>query len=392
MALPGRSARRGGAGFRWIAAGVVITLLVLLIDASVNSRSPAPQQTLAAGAWVDRVLPAITASTAEGQVLASVWSNGLKMPASELAGQISQVSAQSAQQYKTVADLRTPVGLGGPAGLLEAALLARSQAAAQLQKAFSGVLGAAANPPGTTTTTSSTSTTSTTVASSSRTTAAGSSSTTVTTVAPLDTTTAVSEITAAGADIQVGDSAYQLFLSSVPASLGIKFPPSAWGSDATPYGAQAAQVYLAALSSAAVTTPVYQVRILGIRTNPAPVSSSNGTEVLPDATAITLTIVVADTGNQPASRLTVTASISPASAGSSSVRDFVDLTVGQAYTIQGLGPLNPPQGVPVTLTVAIAGGAGSQVPPVTQLVHFQMPAPPPPSTTTTTTAAKTSTT
>ena len=39
----------------------------------------------------------------------------------------------------------------------------------------------------------------------------------------------------------------------------------------------------AALSSAAVTSPVYQVRIFGITTNPAPVSSSNGSDVLPDA-------------------------------------------------------------------------------------------------------------
>ena len=371
----------------------MITLLVLLIDASVNSRSPAPQQSLAAGTWVDRILPAITASTAEGQVLASVWANGLKMPASEVAGQVSQISAQSAQQYKTVAALRTPDGLGGPAGLLEAALLARSQAAAQLQKAFAGVLGAAANPPGTTTTTTTGSTSSTTAAGSRGSTGSTGSSTTATTVPVLDTTAAVSEVAAAGSEIQVGDSAYQLFLSSVPASLGVKFPPSAWGSDATPYGQQAAQVYLAALSSAAVTTPVFQVRIFGITTNPAPVSSSHGSDVLPDATAMTLTIVLADTGNQPASRLTVTASISPAkAAGTSTVRDFVDLTVGQAYTIQGLGPLNPPEGVPVTLTVAITPPAGSQVAPVTQTLQFQMPAPPPPSTTTTTTVPKTSST
>lgn len=385
MALPGRSARRGGAGFRWIAAGVVITLLVLLIDASINSRSPGPQQTLAAGTWVDRILPAITASTAEGQVLASVWADGLKTPASEVAGQVSQIATEAAKQYSTVVKLRTPDGLGGPAGLLEAALLARSKAAGELQKAFLGVLGSAATPPGTTATVASSSTTT-------ATSIASSASTVATTLPAPDTTTAVSEVAAAGSDIQVGDSAYQLFLSSVPASLGIRFPQSTWGADANPYGPQSAQVFLAALSSAAVTTPVNQVRIFGVTTNPAPVSSTNGTDVLPDATAMTLTIVLADTGNQPASRLTVTASISPAGTGTSSVRDFIDLTVGQAYTIQGLGPLNPPKGVPVTLTVAITPPAGSQLPPVSQILRFQMPAPPPPTTTTTRTVPKTSST
>src|SRR5579862_9776429 len=118
MALPGRSGRRGGAGFRWIAAGVVITLLVLLIDASINSRSPGPQQSLATGTWVDRVLPVIASSNAEGQVLASVWTDGLKTPAPAVASQVQQVAAGAAHDYSTVVNLRPPTNLGGPAGLL----------------------------------------------------------------------------------------------------------------------------------------------------------------------------------------------------------------------------------------------------------------------------------
>jgi len=52
MALAGRSSRRG-AGARWLAIGIVVTLLVLLIDASLHSRSQSPGQQLAAGTWVD---------------------------------------------------------------------------------------------------------------------------------------------------------------------------------------------------------------------------------------------------------------------------------------------------------------------------------------------------
>ena len=47
---------------------------------------------------------------------------------------------------------------------------------------------------------------------------------------------------------------------------------------------------------------------------------------------------------------------------SSSVRDFVDLTPGQAQTVEGMGPLTPPQGVPVTLTVTVTPPAGSPTP------------------------------
>lgn len=359
MALPGRSGRRGGAGFRWVAVGVVITLLVLLIDASLNSRSPAPQRALAAGTWVDRVLPVITSSNSEGQILDSIWANGLKMPASSVASEIDQVAAGAAQNYQAVLRTRPPDQLGGPAGLLEAALLARSKAAVDLQKAFRSTLGAASVAPGT-------------------------KATATSAPAAVDAATVVPQITTAGSEIQVGDQAYQLFLSSIPSSLGVRLPPSAWGANPAPYAPQAAQVWLASMQSAAVTTPLYQVRVLGVSTTPAPVSTSGATQIIPDATAITLDIVLADTGNQPANNLTVTAAITPAGSGSASVRDFVNLAVGQAYTITGLGPLNPPQGVPVTLTVTVTPQTAGSMAPATQTLVFQMPAPAPPSTTTTT--------
>lgn len=367
MALPGRSVRRGGAGFRWIAAGVVITLLVLLIDASLHSRSPGPQQSLAAGAWVDRVLPVITSSNQEGQVLDSVWANGLHMPPPQVASTIDQIASGASRNYTTVAGLRPPPALGGPAGLLEAALLARSKAAAELQKAFTSTLGPASVPPGT-------------------------KATSTTAPAAVPAASLIADVTAAGSEIQVGDQAYQLFLSSLPSSLGVKLPPSSWGTNPAPYAPQAAQTFLASMQSAAVTTPVYQVKIYGITTTPSPVTTRGAVQVLPDASAITLDVVVADTGNQPADNLTVTATITPAGKGSSSVRDFVNLAVGQAYTISGFGPLNPPQGVPVTLTVTVTPATGSPLQPVTQTLQFQMPAPPPPSTTTTTTVPKTPTT
>ncbi len=359
MALPGRTGRRGGggAGFRWLAVGVVITLLVLLIDASLNSRSPVPQQQLAAGVWVDRVLPVIQSSNSDGQVLASVWANGLHMPASSVMSQVDQIATSSSTDYTTVIKLRPPENLTGPAGLLEAALLARSKAAGELQKAFRATLGSAAVAPGTRTSV---------------------------TAAPtaVDPATVVSNVTSAGSEIQVGDQAYQLFLSSLPSAVGVRFPRSSWGSDQSPYAPQAAQVWLTTMQSTAATNPVYQVKIVGISTTPSPVATSGSVQVLPDASAITTTIVVADTGNQPANNLTITATISPAGSGSSSVRDFVNLAVGQAYTITALGPLNPPQGVPVTLTVTVTGPAGSSIPQATRSIVFQMPAPAASSTTT----------
>ena len=390
MALASRNARRGAAGFRWLAVGVALTLLILLIDASLKSRSPAPRQQLAAGTWVDRVLPVIASSTEEGQAIAGIWANGLKTPGPTLASSVNSVAAGAARDYQTVLALHPPDSLLGPAGLLEASLLARSEAAASLQKALIATLGSAAGPAPSSPATSPAAATASSSSTTAATTAAGGpapGSTTTTTAPPVGAppSAEVPLVAQAGSDIQVGDSAYSLFVNSVPASLGVHMPASAWATDLAPYGAQAAQVFLASLQTAVVTTPVHQLKVLGVSLNPAPVSTSGSVEVLPDATAVTASIVIADTGNQPEGNLTVTAAISPASSGTSSVRDFVSLQAGQAYTITGLGPLNPPQGPPVTLTVTIAPPAGSPTPAATSTVTFSMPAPPPPTTTTTTT-------
>lgn len=342
MALAGRSTRRG-AGTRWLIIGVVITLLVLLIDASLHSRSTAPGQQLAAGAWVDRVLPVISESNTDGSRLKQLWSGALTMKAPAVSAEIDQLAAGAQNSYRTVVSLRPPAQLAGAAGLLEASLLARSQAMVSLKGVFQQVL----SQPG----------------------------------LPGD---AVSSVQTAGDDLQVSDQAYRLFVSSLP-HLGVNMPPSAWLSDLGPYQPSSAQVFLASLHNAGTSTPVHQLTIYALSTTPSPVGNQGGVQVLPDAKAITVTIVVADTGNRNESNLTVTATISPAS-GASSARDFLNLVPGQAHTILNLGPLNPPQGTTVTLTVTVSSPAGSATPPATKTITFSMPAPPPPSTTTTSTS------
>lgn len=355
MALAGRSSRRSVTGVRWLAVGVVATLVILLVDASLHSRSTGPGQQLAAGTWVDRILPIITTSNVEGRVIAGIWANGLSMPASQIAGQLEQMATGSTEAYDTVVKLRPPADLGGPAGLLEACLYSRKKAAVELQSAFAQVLGAAA--PGAK-------------------------------PAATDPAAAVQSIAAAGNDIQVGDQTYSLFSQSVPAAVGVKMPPSAWFTDPSAYQPQTAGVFLTSLQNAVNPAPVHQVKVYSVATDPSPVSRHGATQILPDASAITVTIVVADVGNQPENNLTIVAAISPAGHGTSSVRDFVNLTPGQSYSIVGLGPLNPPQGVPVTLTVTVTPPAGSATPVATQTLLMQMPAPP----TTTTTTSRTTTT
>jgi len=342
MALAGRSARRGGAGIRWITIGVAIILLILLLDAALHSRSSAPQQELATGTWIDRVLPLISSSTVEGQTIAGIWAHGLKMPGADITQEIDSVASGANANYQTASKLRPPAALTAQAGLLDASLLARSKAAGELKSALIPVLGPAADP------------------------------------ASPD----IQAVQKSGSDIQVADEAYRLFAGSMPPNLGVKMPASVWGADMAPYQPQRSTLFLASLRNAVAATPVHQVKIYALNTNPAPVTARGSTEIMPDAAVMTMAVVVADTGNQPEKNVNITATITPAGFGGASARRVVNLQPGQAQTIVGLGPLRPLLGPLTTLRVKVTGASGQLA---EQDLVFQMPPPPPPRKTTRTT-------
>jgi hypothetical protein len=360
MALVSRSVRRGSTGRRWVIAGIVITLFVLLIDASLHSRSPGPDNQLATGAWVDRALPLMTASTEEGRQLAAIWSDGLHLPAASLSLQLDQISSNAAAAYRQAAALRPPDNLAGPAGLLDASLLARSEAAAAVRDALAPVVLGNRSPAGP---------------------ASGAASLASGAASLASSATILAGIETAGQDLQVGDQAYRLFLRSLP-NLGVAIPSSVWGADPTPYQPAKAQIFLISLENALSATAVHQLRIDAITTSPGLVASRGNVQVLPDSPAMSVTVVLSDTGNQPENDLTVTAAIASRTTFSS-VRDFVSLTAGQSQTVQSMGPLIPPHGVDVHLTVTVTPPAGSPTPPVTHTITFMMP-PTAPATTTTT--------
>ena len=345
MALVSRSVRRGGTGRRWLLVGIVITLFVLLIDASLHSRSPGPDNQLATGAWVDRALPLMTTSTEEGQQLAAIWSGGLQLPVTSLSAQVDQIASGAASTYQKAAALHPPDTLAGPAGLLAASLLARSEAATAVRAALAPILHGGQSAPD-----------------------------------PKVRAAMLAGIETSGQDLQIGDQAYRLFLHSLP-NLGVTIPTSAWAADLSPYQPGRAQVFLTSLANAMSAVAVHQVRIDSITTSPSLVATRGNVQVLPDSRALLVTVVLSDTGNQAENDLTVTAAITSVR-GRSSVRDFVNLNAGQSRTVQNMGPLNPPEGVDVLLTVTVTPSAGSPTPPVSQTLTFMMPASPPPTTST----------
>jgi hypothetical protein len=295
----------------------------------------------------------MTTSTEEGRQLTAIWSNGLNTPASSLSSLVNQVASGAASTYQQAAALRPPDSLAGAAGLLDASLLARSEAASAVRAALAPILRgdqSAADPKA--------------------------------------RAAALADIQSAAQNIQVGDQAYRLFRQTLP-NVGVKMPGSVWGTDLSPYQPARAQVFLASLANAMSASAVHQVRIDSITTTPGLVATQGNVQVLPDSPALLITVVLSDTGNQVENDLTVTAAIT-SDRGSSSVRDFVSLSPGQSRTVQSMGPLSPPLGVDVRLTVTVTPPAGSATPPVSRSITFMMPASTP-STTTTIPAGSTTT-
>jgi hypothetical protein len=333
MALAGRTPRRRGAKW-WLGIGIVLTLLVLFVDASLKSRSPGPVTTLAGQTWVDRVLPIIGQSTAQGDVINRVRASGLTMPAATITAELDQVSSGAAAAFRAARALHPPATTATASGALIVCLQTRAQAANTLDAAMKQALSAPATG---------------------------------------QAAAAAPAIQTAGQQFQVADQAYRLFLQDVP-RLGVRLPSSAWYTDPAEFAEPGLTTYLDALRAVTSATPVHDVAVEAVTTSPPAVTSRGGLQILPPSTFISIQATVADIGNQAEANLPIVAALTPPPAGyASSVRDNVDLSPGQDLTLT-LGSLKVTPNVAETLTVTLGPAPGeTATADNTSVLHFQMP-------------------
>jgi hypothetical protein len=345
MALAGRSTRRSSGGSRVLVAALVVTLIVLLIDASVKSRSQNPVERLSAQAWVDQTLPLIRASTEQGQQINAIRADSLsqKMTASAIASQVNQTAAAAASTYRSVKRLVPPTTYSSAGGLLDACMLLREQAASTVAKTLVATLSGPPTP----------------------------------------TPSASSDLSSAALKFQSGDQLYQLFTQSLP-GLGVTMPASAWATNAGLFQSPKVGTFLDALRNSTNLTPIHKVVVQAVSTSPPAESVVKGIQVLPNAQSITVEVDVANEGNQVESGLSVTATILPAVKEYPTKHILESLPPGVAQSLT-LGGLYPVIGRPVTLTVTVTPPAGSALAPVTRTLTFEMPMPGTALTTTTTT-------
>jgi hypothetical protein len=340
MALAGRRHRRGN-GRWWLLAGLVATLLVLVVDASVQDRSPSPQRTLAADTWVDRVLPVIGDSTSQGIQLGQLRANGSGMTAADLDAQYQQVANAANQSLATVKGLRPPTELDVANGYLTASLQTRAEAATSMSQAVHQYLSA---PAGT------------------------------------DPAGAVSGMTNAASQFAVGNQAYQLFVNAVP-PLHVTLPASSWDPMPSDYTPLALTSFLTTVHQNGSLASAPDLAVLTITTNPPAVGLNGTTQVLSPAPSISVVASVANQGNVVEPNVPVTASINGAASPPASVSQTVTLQPGQKASVT-LGPLHPQVGPTIGLTVSVPAVPGeTNTSNNSRLIVFQMaPGATPPST------------
>ncbi len=293
MAMPPRSSKGRGGSQRWLVVPFVLTLAVILVDASMHARSTRPEATLNSQAWVDKVLPQIAQSTAQGSELAQVSSGTVAAGGSSaVAGELSKLAVATAATYRAVAADAAPSEVAPAAGLLQACLAARQNGAAEMASAVQHLLGGD-----------------------------GPSS-------------AVGQMMSAVSDFRVSDSAYQLFARELP-KLGVTMPASVWASSRASYEPQQLSAFATRLMAGQVSSLPHKLHIDAITTDPPALSVDGNIQVLSPAGTVSVTAVVADLGQSPEKGVKVSAWINPAKgAPGQQVTVSVNLSPGQADSVQ----------------------------------------------------------
>lgn len=308
--MPPRTVKRRGTGQRWLLLPLVLTMLVLLVDASMHARSPRPAITLSRAAWVDKVLPQIALSSTQGLEIAYISNSALSEGSRPATEQLSAVASSAWATYRSVARAVPPPALVTAAGFLQACLEAREKGAAAMASAASLLVGTGKSAA----------------------------------------QAAVRQMNTASSDFAVSDNAYDLFAAGLP-KLGLTMPTSRWDAPSGNYSTKGFEAFAARLAAGVAHTAQHQLAIDAVSTDPTALSMQGSVQVLPPAAALAVTVVVADTGMSPESGVIVSVSISPGRGGRAQRQTAtVDLQPGGAKSVVIVG-LVPERSTPTQVAV-----------------------------------------
>jgi hypothetical protein len=308
MVMSSRSPRSHRGTLRWLLLPVLVTLVLLVLDAAFHARSTKAGANLGSEAWVDRVLPEIAQSSAQGSEVAAINSGQVPAGPPAVSSELSGIASAAAATYTAVVTNPAPSELARAADQLQACLSARKAGTAQMAAAVQSLLDGDAN------------------------------------------SSFVTEMLSAASEFKAGDNAYRQFAMEFP-KLGVTLPASAWPAITTAYRPTTLATLASKLLAGVTLAPQHQLAIDAITTNPPALRVQSGIQILSPTGALSVIVVIGNNGQSQEKGIQVTATITPSAGGNSQqVTKRVDLSEGQADAVL-LGGLRVVPSAPTTLTV-----------------------------------------
>lgn len=309
MAFAPRRRRRRS---RWVLVGVLLSVMALLANAGVSSRSTGPAKRLAGLAYVDQVRPHVEASNRQGAEVGEVRDGAAALGRDGIRRKMERVRRDSAAELRGVREIEAPPDLYAGHTLLVSTMVLRAGATAKMTDALMAALGTRSPEP------------------------------------------AVDVLVEAAEDIVAADHTYRAFvdLVVVKGARGPLLPESSWVADRTAWERPAVSAFVSALRASRVSTPVHDVGVLTFSTDPKPVANEGGDAVLPLMKTLRVEAVVANIGNAAEAGVPVVATLTGPEGKADTARQFVDLAPGQRRTV-ALGGLRAVPGGPSVLTVVV---------------------------------------
>ena len=288
----------------------VVTAVVLIAQGAASSR---PKDTEAVQVYLDRLRPGVQTSTTDGSDFQDIRVHAVTLGRDGITRRLTRLAASVKTTLDDVDSLTPPASMRVAHAYLVASLGVRAKAINEARPAFDAALTQAPQPG-------------------------------------QGLADAAGQLGTVGQDLQLGDRAFGLFVGALPPGVE-PIPPSTWVPDASVWTPVSLDAFLTTLRSSSSATAVHDLAMVAYQTEPAPVGAQAAAQIIPAVSAMTVTMVVENVGNQTEHNVTIAAvlTIGP---GIQQLRDFIDLAPGQmrAVTLQSLHPVAGDQG---TLTVTV---------------------------------------
>lgn len=297
---------------------LVASVIVVAVNAVMSDGSTERTTRAAVLGYVDAVRPAIERSTAQGLEVGQIRGDPGQLGRDGIGRRTERLVADAGAILREIRAAEPPPRVAVSHSVLVATMAVRARAVAEIRSALADAL--VEGPP----------------------------------------TAVVEALVQSGQDLAAADRTYEIFAESIQpeAAPAPTMPPSRWLGDASLWDEPEVAAFVTTLRAATSASPVHNLSVLSVTTDPAAVGREGEALVLPLVRTLRLEIVVANTGNSAERQVPVLATLQGPGGELDTAREFVDLEPGQRLALS-LGGLRPVQGGgPSTLTVAVGPAEG----------------------------------